>query len=322
MNPPTEVDHTLPDSVTMKALITGAGGFVGAHLTNHLTDCGDEVIGTDRSIDGCDILEPDQVLELLRRVRPDVIYHLAGASDVGGSWSNPLHTFRVNAEGTLNVLWAAREVGVERVLAVGSADVYGKVSSADLPITEDQPLAPVSPYAASKVSAEVLAEQAFRGHSQDVISVRPFNHLGPGQTTQFVAPALAHRIVSCEQTGDTVVPVGNLTPQRDFTDVRDVVRAYRLLIEHGTSGEVYNICSGKATAISELASLMLELSPLDLTLEPQEDLIRPVDIPVLLGSNEKLCKATGWAPTIDLRTTLRDLLAAFRSDVVAAEQGS
>lgn len=298
----------------MKALITGAGGFVGAHLTNHLQSCGDEVIGSDRSIDGCDILDPNQMLALFRRVQPEVVYHLAGASDVGGSWQQPLNTFRVNAEGTLNVLWAARETGVQRVLSVGSADVYGKVSSSDLPITEDQPLMPVSPYAASKVSAEVVSAQAVYGHGQDVICVRPFNHLGPGQTTQFVAPALAHRIVSCEQTGDRVVPVGNLTPQRDFTDVRDVVRAYRLLIEYGTSGEVYNVCSGRATAISELAALMLELSPLELTLQPHDDLIRPVDIPVLLGSNDKLQAATGWTPTIDLRVTLSDLLGAFRSE--------
>src|SRR5690606_15469175 len=139
-----------------------------------------------------------------------------------------------------------REAGCERVLTVGSADVYGKVTAEDLPITEEQPLRPVSPYAASKCAADHVALQAFLGHDQQVIRARPFNHLGPGQTDRFVAPALAGRVARNELTGEEVVQVGNLSPKRDFTDVRDVVRAYRLLVERGTPGEVYNVCSGKA----------------------------------------------------------------------------
>ena len=292
----------------MRALITGAGGFVGHHLTRHLEEAGDEVVGTDRSHDGCDILDAPALLELFRRVRPDAVYHLAGASDVGGSWSTPQATFRANAEGTLNILWAARETDVDRVLTVGSADVYGKVDPIDLPLTESAPLKPVSPYAASKVAADYVALQSFLGFGQNVVRARPFNHLGPGQTDRFVAPALAGRIATNERNGETKVKVGNLSPKRDFTDVRDVVRAYRLLVERGRAGEVYNVCSGEAIAIQELADQFIALARIDMELVPDPDLARPVDIPVLLGDCSKLSADTGWERSIPLSTTLADLL--------------
>lgn len=178
--------------------MTGAGGFVGHHLLRHLEAEGDDVFATDRSTDGLDVLDAPALQDMMKRFRPEVVYHLAGASDVGGSWDTPQITFRANAEGTLNVLWAARQAGVQRVLTVGSADVYGKVTPDDLPLSEDHPLAPVSPYAASKVAADYVAQQAWLGFGQDVVRTRPFNHLGPGQSTRFVAPALASRIVMNE----------------------------------------------------------------------------------------------------------------------------
>ncbi len=272
----------------MRALVTGAGGFVGGHLLTHLTERGDEVITTDRSTDGLDILDAPALLDRFRQVRPEVVYHLAGASDVGGSWSTPQITFRANAEGTLNVLWAAREADVQRVLTVGSADVYGKVTPDELPLREDSPLRPTSPYAASKVAAESVAQQAFLGFGQQVVRVRPFNHLGPGQSTRFVAPALAERIAQNERDGAGELRVGNLSSERDFTDVRDVVRAYRLLVDQGRAGEVYNVCSGRAIAVSELAEAMLELSRVDQRLVEDPELQRPVDIPVLLGGHRAL----------------------------------
>lgn len=288
--------------------MTGAGGFVGHHLMDHLGASGDEVFATDRSTDGLDVLDAPALQTAFRRFRPDVVYHLAGASDVGGSWATPQTTFRANAEGTLNVLWAAREVGVQRTLTIGSADVYGRVREEDLPLREDHPLAPVSPYAASKVAADYVAMQAYLGFGQDVVRARPFNHLGPGQSTRFVAPALASRIVANERSGETTVTVGNLSPERDFTDVRDVVRAYRLLIERGVGGQVYNVCSGTATAIGELAAMMLHSarSPMELVADP--DLQRPVDIPVLLGDSSRIRADTGWEPQIPLSTTIADLL--------------
>ena len=263
---------------------------------------------TDRSTDGLDILDAASLLDLFRRTSPEVVYHLAGASDVGGSWQTPQATFRANAEGTLNVLWAAREAGTERVLTVGSADVYGKVTAADLPIREDQPLRPVSPYAASKAAADDVAQQAWLGYGQQVVRCRPFNHLGPGQTDRFVAPALAGRVAQNERSGNDVVLVGNLSPERDFTDVRDVVRAYRLMIDRGRSGEVYNVCSGRAIAVQDLAEQLIALATTPMRLETDPDLERPVDIPVLLGDNSRLRTDTGWEPKIPLATTLRDLL--------------
>ena len=301
----------------MKALVTGGGGFVGQHLVRHLEACGDEVTATDRSTGGCDILDAPALLDTFRRVRPEVVYHLAGASDVGGSWQTPQATFRANAEGTLNVLWAAREAGCERVLTVGSADVYGKVTAEDLPIREDLPLRPVSPYAASKCAADHVALQAFLGYDQGVIRARPFNHLGPGQTDRFVAPALAGRVARNELRGDEVVMVGNLSPKRDFTDVRDVVRAYRLMVEHGTAGAVYNVCSGTAIAVQELAEQFISMAKIPMRLEADPELQRPVDIPVLLGDSSRLRADTGWEPEIPLEQTLQDLLDDRRRAVAA-----
>jgi GDP-4-dehydro-6-deoxy-D-mannose reductase len=300
----------------VKALISGAAGFVGRHLTDHLEQHGDEVVGVDRD-GGPDLLDADGWLELVSDLRPDAVYHLGGFSDVGGSWNTPNETFRVNAEGTLNVLQACVKAGVRRVLAVSSADVYGRVTLSELPLNEDNPLRPVSPYAASKIAADYLALQAHLGYGLEVMRVRAFNHLGTGQTNRFVAPALAERIALNEIEGGEEVPVGNLTPRRDFTDVRDVVRAYRLLIEHGEPGEAYNVCSGHDIAISELADRLVAMAHREMRLEGDPSLQRPVDVPVLRGDYTKLNKATGWEPDIGLDQTLSDLLDEWRGRVSA-----
>src|SRR5437764_4351822 len=232
------------------------------------------------------------------RICPEVVYHLAGWSDVGGSWAAPVEVFRANAEGTLNVLLASTEGGVGRVIAVSSADVYGVVKEDQLPITEDTPLRPVTPYAASKVAADYLALQAWLGSKLPVIRVRAFNHLGPGQTPKFVAPALAHRIARNELDGGAVVPVGNLSARRDFTDVRDVTRAYRLLAERGEPGEAYNVCSGHDVSIQELADRLLAMAHQPMELKHDPDLERPVDVPVLRGDATRVRDATGWTPEI------------------------
>lgn len=299
----------------MRALVTGAGGFVGGHLVRHLRACGDDVVELEGRIDGIDITVADDITEAVLKAEPEVVYHLAGASDVGGSWTEPRATFLANALGTLNVLEASREAGAGRVVAVTSADVYGRVTEAELPLDEDQPLRPVSPYAASKVAADAIAQQAWLGHQMPVIRVRAFNHLGPGQSDKFVAPSLAARIARNEIEGGDEVPIGNLTPRRDITDVRDVVRAYRLLIEHGQPGEAYNVCSGTAVAVEEIAERLLAMARRPMRLVIDAELKRPVDIPVLVGDSTKLAEATGWAPTIDLDTTLADVLADWRSRV-------
>jgi GDP-4-dehydro-6-deoxy-D-mannose reductase len=295
----------------MKAIVTGAAGFVGRHLERHLRAEGDEVVGIDRE-GGPDLLDADGVARSLREHRPDAVYHLGGWSDVGASWDHPSAAFRVNAEGTLNVLQACRDLG-GRVLVVSSADVYGKVSMGELPLTEESPLRPVTPYAASKVAADHLALQAWLGYGIEAIRVRAFNHLGPGQSNHFVCPALAERIARNEVEGGEVVPVGNLTPRRDFTDVRDVVRAYRLIIESGEPGEAYNVCSGDDIAVSELAERLVALADRPMRLEADAGLQRQVDVPVLRGSYTKLEKVTGWHPEIALDETLRDVLDDWRA---------
>ncbi|MGZ4759835.1 MAG: GDP-mannose 4,6-dehydratase, partial [Acidimicrobiales bacterium] len=202
-----------------------------------------------------------------------------------------------------------------RVLSVSSADVYGKVTLSDLPIDEQAPLQPVTPYAASKVAADFLGLQAHLGYGLDVLRVRAFNHIGPGQSNNFVAPAIAERIAVNELDGSEVVPVGNLSPRRDFTDVRDVVRAYRLLIEHGEAGEAYNVCSGHDLAISDLADRLLSMASYPMRLEEDPNLQRPVETPVLRGDPTRVHKTTGWTPEIDMEQTLSDLLAEWRTRV-------
>ncbi len=300
----------------MRALVTGASGFVGRHLVGHLRAAGDEVVACDRAGDDgyvVDITDAAATAAVVAEVRPEVIYHLAGWADVGGSWKAPVEAFRANAEGTLNVLTAATDVGVGRVLSVSSADVYGAVAEQELPLTEDSPLRPASPYAASKVAADFLGLQAFLGRGLPVLRVRAFNHLGPGQTDRFVAAALASRIARNEIDGTDVITIGNLSARRDFTDVRDVVRAYRLLVEYGRPGEVYNVCRGVDVAVQDLADQLLALARAPMRFEPDPDLLRPVDVPVLRGCHDRLTAATGWEPEIPLDRTLADLLDDWRT---------
>ena len=297
----------------MRALVTGAGGFVGVHLVRHLEEHGDDVLQLERTVDGIDIADADALTDAVVAAKPEVVYHLAGAADVGGSWAAARETFLANALGMLNVLEASREAGADRVLAVTSADVYGRVSQDELPIREDQPLRPVSPYAASKVAADALAQQAWLGHRLPVVRVRAFNHLGPGQSDRFLAPSLASRIARNERDGGDEVPIGNMTPRRDVTDVRDVVRAYRLLIEAGEPGGVYNVCRGTAVSVRQIAEALLGMARRPMRLVPDPALQRPVDIPVLVGDNAALRAATGWRPTIPLDRTLTDVLEDWRA---------
>lgn len=291
----------------MRALITGADGFVGLHLSEHLEAEGDEVIGS-----ATDITDRGALIAAFSEAEPEVVYHLAAQADVGGSWESPVETLRVNVEGTLNTLDAARLAGARRVLAVTSADIYGRVEATDLPLDEGQPIRPVSPYAASKGAADMLCLQATLGHGLDVVRARSFNHLGPGQSDRFVASAIASRIVANERCGETSVRVGNLQARRDFTDVRDVVRAYRLLMSSGLAGEAYHVCSGVDRSVDELARILIELARTTIRLEPDPDLLRPIDLEVLRGDNTKIHECTGWTPEIPIETTLADLLQHWR----------
>jgi GDP-4-dehydro-6-deoxy-D-mannose reductase len=291
----------------MRALVTGARGFVGPHLERMLAASGDDVTGLDQS-NGPDLLDGDAWVDVLHQLQPNVVYHLAGWSDVSGSWQNPQQTFRVNALGTLSVLEAARAAKISRVLLISSADIYGPVRPERQPITETHPAQPRSPYGVSKQAAEALGLQYHRAYAMDVVIVRPFNHLGPGQSPQFAAPAFATQIAEAERAGGGEISHGDLSAQRDLTDVRDVVRAYRLLAEHGEPGEIYNVCSGVAVARNVLLDTLIAAAtvPVSKVLDPSR--LRPVELPVLQGSNRKLVEATDWSPEIALDQTLADVL--------------
>jgi GDP-4-dehydro-6-deoxy-D-mannose reductase len=248
-------------------------------------------------------------------VRPDAVYHLAAMTHVGDSWEHPSQVLRVNVLGTAEILAAARAVPeVPRVLVVSSAEVYGVVRTDQLPLDEHTAVQPATPYAASKLAAEAVALQAWRGYGQPVTVVRPFNHIGPGQSPNFFVPALAERIVEARRAGARSLPVGTLTTRRDFTDVRDVVVAYRRLIEAGEPGGVYNVCSGRDIAMAEVAHDLLRLAGADLELVTDPALVRPVDVPVLRGDATLLRETTGWEPVIPLATTLADVLASWEAD--------
>ena len=295
----------------MRALVTGANGFVGPHLSRALGEAGDDVVGLDQR-NGPDLLDAERWVDTLLHHQPDVVYHLAGWSDVSGSWQQPVRTFQVNALGTLSVLEAARQAKISRVVLISSADVYGPVSAERQPITEALPPQPRSPYGVSKQAAEALGLQYHRAHGLDVVIVRPFNHLGPGQSPHFAAPAFALQIAAAEREGGGEILHGDLSAKRDLTDVRDVVRAYRMLAVSGEPGEIYNVCTGTAVAMADLLDMLVAQAsaPISRILDPAR--LRPVELPVLQGSHTKLTEATGWEPEISLSRTLTDVLADAR----------
>lgn len=295
----------------MRAFVTGGHGFVGPYLLAHLEECGDDVVAPDQN--EVDLDDPDALTAAITAARPEAIYHLAALAHVGESWADPARTFDVNAVGTLRVLEAARRIDPKpRVLLIGSAEVYGPVTPADVPITEDHRLHPVTPYAASKVAAEYLGIQYDAGFDVPVLRARSFNHIGPGQSGRFVVNDIASRIVDAMKLGGNApIRVGNLSARRDYTDVRDVVRAYRMLVDRGERGQAYNVCSGVDVSVEDLAHRLLLIAGAELKLEVDPALMRPVDVPVMVGDNARLRTATGWAPSYTLDDTLRDVIAAI-----------
>jgi GDP-4-dehydro-6-deoxy-D-mannose reductase len=295
-----------------RTTVTGAGGFVGPHLVAHLRASGDDV--TEMDLLGpveIDVTDAESTLNRIDAARPDVVYHLAALSHVGQSWTSPGRSFRVNAEGTLHVLRACLETGVSRVVVVLSSEVYGNASG-DAPLREDAPLRPVTPYGASKAAADLVALQMHLADRLDVVRIRPFGHTGPGQSDQFVVPALAARIARAERDGMDEIPVGSLDAVRDLSDVRDVVRAYRLLALEGAAGEAYNVCSGVGVSIRDVAELLLAHATREIRLVTDPALVRAVDAPRMVGDNAKLRDRTGWAPDFTLVQTLADVLGAAR----------
>lgn len=312
----------------MRVLVTGAGGFAGGHLIHSLLADGARVWGgslegeppagrtlSDQQAEAVawttmDVTDSESVAQALSLARPDQIFHLAGQSSVADSFADVVATWEVNALGTVRLLEAVREQAPEaRVLVVSTAEVHGRVSGADLPLRESLPLRPLSPYGASKAAAEVACLQA-AARGLEVVIARSFNHIGPGQDSRFAIASFAQQLMQMrsEHESERVLRVGNLEVERDFLDVRDVVRAYRLLLERGVAGEVYNVCSGEAHRLSEVVRRMVELSGSEARIEVDPERFRPVEVPVLRGDPGKL-RALGWEPGIGMEQTLRDLLA-------------
>jgi len=298
----------------VKAVVTGGRGFVGRHLGRHLTELGVEVVSLDvGDADPIDITDHDAVVRRIGHESPDVVYHLAARSHVGASWSDGDELTQVNVDGTRAVVDACVAAGVARVVVVGSSEQYGPVDADAIPVDERTECRPVSPYGTSKVAAEAVALDAHRVHGLAVVCTRAFNHTGPGQSPAFLVPGLAARIVAAEREGTDEITLGNGDPVRDFTDVRDVVRAYALLAERGVAGEVYNVCSGHGVRVGDLAARLVARARRPLRIVTATDLVRAVDVPVLVGNPGKLVAATGWRPEHSLDDTLDAVLDAARS---------
>ena len=315
----------------MKILITGVTGFVGSHLAEYCLSLDQqvEVIGTCRwrsrreniehfedaiNLYECDLRDASSVKTLLADIQPERIFHLAAQSYVPSSWNSPGETITTNVIGQLNIFEAMRETNSTASIQIaGSSEEYGLVHPEEAPITEENPLRPLSPYAVSKVAQDMLAYQYFQSYGLKVVRTRAFNHTGPRRGDVFVTSNFAKQIAEIEAgQRPPVIHVGDLNPKRDFTDVRDIVRAYWLSLEHCSLGEVYNVASGKAYRIKEVLKILLDNSGQDIEVVEDPERLRPSDVPLLLGDNSRFCKATGWSPEIPFEQTAKDLLDYWR----------
>jgi len=290
-----------------RALVTGAAGFVGRHLAAELSASGVSVVAVDRE-DG-DLRDAAAALALVTAAAPDVVFHLAGQSSAARSLDDPVGTFEANVVGTVSVLEAVRRgAPAARVVVASSADAYGESRGDDVPVAETHSLAPMNPYAASKASQEVVALQYARSFGLEVVVTRSFNSVGPGQSAAFALPSFAAQLACIARgEGEPVLRVGNLDVWRDFTDVRDVARAYVLLAGRGASAGVYNICSGEAVSLRSALEWLIAASGVGVRVEVDPDRLRPADTARMVGDNTRLRLATGWAPAIPLARSLSDL---------------
>jgi GDP-4-dehydro-6-deoxy-D-mannose reductase len=308
----------------VKALVTGGAGFAGSHLTEHLLEQGWEVavlaaeqedLGNIRELLGhvqverADLRVKSSLLSVLRRCIPDRIYHLAALSSPSESIQNPGVTYEVNFLGTLNLLLACRELGdLPRFLYVSSSEVYGAVDASQMPLREEMPLCPTNPYGGSKAAAELLAYQFFRSYAVPIVRVRPFNHTGPRQSASFVCSDFARQVAEIELgLRAPKVLVGNLKVQRDFSDVRDIVRGYYLLLEEGTVGDVYQLGSGRTIEVGQVLHILMAQSPKAIEVVVDPTRVRAVEVAALWGDTTKAEKAVGWRRQYTLPETLRDL---------------
>lgn len=317
----------------MRVLITGASGFAGSYLAEYLCSLPEPL-----AVWGCaqtatahpaapaqlqwitaDLRDPAQVQAVIQQVLPDQIYHLAALASVGESWARPWETLATNLQAQLNLLEAVVAADLKpRMLVVSSAEVYGRVAPAALPIGENHPLRPENPYSVSKASQDLLALQYTLSRGLPIVRVRPFNHIGPRQDHRFVVAAFAAQVAAVEAGQQPpVLRVGNLSSRRDFTDVRDMVRAYHLALTQGEAGEVYNLGRGASHSIQAVLAGLCAAAQVPITVEVDPARVRPVDVPDLVCDVSKFRARTGWQPQIAFEQSLRDVLAYERSLLLA-----
>ena len=315
-----------------KILVTGATGFAGSFLLEYLSAKGnrDLLFGTYLSETGLknldrvrdrlrltkvDLLNEEETYNLLEKIKPDVVFHLAAMSSAANSFSSPSKTITNNIQSQVNILEGIRKLNLTecKILIISSSEVYGNVPQTELPINEDAGFNPTSPYAVSKLAQDFLGLQYFLTYKLKIIRARPFNHIGPRQSEGFVVSTFAKKIVEIEKgKRDNILNVGNLEAKRDFTDVRDMVKAYDLLIEKGATGDVYNLGSGVSYKIADILENLLSLSKAKIKVEIDKSLFRPLDNPELVCDADKFKKLTGWKPEIKIETTLKETLDYWR----------
>lgn len=315
-----------------KILITGSSGFAGSFLAEYLATEKDvslsgtylfknsptnlESIKDKIKLVRLDLVDGEKVIEMVSSFKPDFVYHLAALTSPKESYNDPSETMVINIKAQINLLEAIKNANLKdtRMLVVSSGEIYGQVDKKDLPLDEETMLRPTSPYSVSKITQDFLGLQYFLSYNLKIIRVRPFNHIGPRQSTAFVVSAFAKKIVEIEKNKrEPVLSVGNLESARDFTDVRDMVKAYVLAIEKGKEGEVYNLGTGKSYKISEILEKLLSLSSANIKIERDENLLRPIDIPDLVCDATKFKNLTNWAPKIPIEVTLKDTLDYWRN---------
>lgn len=312
----------------MKSLVIGAAGFVGEYLIECLSNCFDhEVYATKLNSDNfksdlshvfdLNILNPTAIFELLTKIQPDYIFHLAAQSSIGFSWKNPGLTVDVNVIGSLNVLDALKRLSYKpRILLIGSGEEYGYIENAAIPIKETTKTTPGNIYAATKVCQNMMGNIYSHAYKMPIIMVRAFNHIGPKQAPLFVVSDFCKQVVEAEKNlRPCTIYVGNLEARRDFTDVRDVVRAYALLAEKGTPGETYNVGSGHALKISTVLEKIISQARVPIDIKQDLTKLRPVDIPVIEADISKIKKEIGWSPRISLDETIADVLDYWRAEL-------
>lgn len=317
----------------MRVLVTGIRGFAGSHLVEYLSSKkGIELHGLGRSslkkhpqpnifkrvtFHACDILKPKALEKVLRKVRPERIFHLAAQSHVLTSWQDPEDTLNTNIMGQLNLFEAVRRCRVRsKIHVASSSEVYGSVLPRDVPVKETAPFRPLSPYGVSKAAQDLLAYQYGQSFQLSIVRTRAFGQAGPGQNELPVISNFAKQISLIEAgKQEPVIAVGNLDAVRDFTDVRDVVRAYWLALEKGEPGEAYNVCSGEGHQVSQVLDIYLKFSRVKVKIQKEQSRMRPSDVTINIGDSTKFREQTGWKPEVPFTTTLMDILSYWRENI-------